>query len=122
MKKLSEKICKLDPDNVKWAKEFPRCAEMMKHVGCFSLCEKLRGHNLQVTNAFVNNYKVYVVNLQTLNFKVDEAKVVEAMGIDPEGEIWFKKHLFKVDLSMFLLLGFKKLDWGKGIHLNNVNP
>ena len=76
--------------------------------------------NLEVTNAFTNNCKDYVVNLQTLKFKVDEATVLEATGIAPEGERWFKKHRFEVDLSMFLLPSFEKLYWGKGINLNNV--
>ena len=122
MKKLDGKICRLELENVKWAEEFPRCAEMMRNAWWFSLCEKFRGHNLEVTNAFVNNYKDFVVNFQTLNFRVNEATVAEATSMSPERERWFKKHLFEVDLSMFLLPGFEKLDWGKGIHLNNVNP
>ena len=72
-------------------------------------------------NAFVNNYKDSMVNLQTLMFKVDKATIAEATSIPSEGERWFNKHLFEVDLSRFLLLGFEKLDWGKGIHVNNVN-
>ena len=95
---------------------------MMRNAGWFSFCEKLRGHNLEVTNSFINNYKDSVVSLQTLNFKVNEATISEATCIALEGERWFKKHLFEVDLSMFLFPIFEKLDWGKGIHLNNVNP
>lgn len=86
VKKLSGKICRLEPNNIKWAKEFPRCVEIMKNAGWFSLCERLRGHNLQVTNAFVNNYKDFVVNLQTLMFKVDEATITEATCIPSEEE------------------------------------
>ena len=63
-----------------------------------------------------------MVNLQTPNFRVNEATVAEAMGIAPEGERWFKKNLFEVDLSRFLFPYFEKLNWGKGIHLNNVKP
>ena len=44
------------------------------------------------------------------------------MDIALEGERWFKKHLFEVDLSKFLLPSLKKLDWGNWIYLNNVNP
>ena len=121
MKKLSEKICKLDPDNVRWVEEFTRCIEMMKNEGWFFMCEKLRGHNLHVTNSFVNNYKDSMVNLQTLMFKVDKATIAEATSIPSEGEMWFKKHLFEVDLRRILFPNFEKLDWGKGIHLNNVS-
>ena len=54
-----------------------------------------------------------MVNLQTLTFKVDEATIAEATSVSSKGERWFKKHLFEVDLSRFLLPGFEKLDWGK---------
>ena len=67
---------------------------IMKNAGWFSLCERLRGHKIQVTNSFVNNYKDYVVNFQTLTFKVDEATIAEATDIPYEGEKCFKKHLF----------------------------
>ena len=75
-----------------------------------------------MTNSFVKNYKDSYVGFQTLSFKINEATIAEATSITLEGERWFKKHLFEVDLNMFLLPGFKKLDWGKGIHLNNVKP
>ena len=120
MKRLSGKICRLEPVNVKWDEEFSRCAEIMRNAGWFSFCEKLKGHNLEVTNAFINNYKDSVVSLQTLNFRVNESTIAKATGISLEGERWFKNHLFEVDLSIFLLARFENMDWGKGIHLNNV--
>ena len=87
-----------------------------------SFYQNLRGHNVEVTSTFMKNCKDYFVSFQTLSFKVNEATIAEATCITLEGERWFKKHLFEVDLSMFLLPSFKKLDWGKGIHLNNVKP
>ena len=117
MKRLNWKICRLEPENVKSVEEFPRSAEMMRNEGWFYFCEKLRGHNREVTNSFIKNYKNIVLSFQTLNFKVNEATIAEAMSITLEGERWFKKHLFEVDLSMFLLPGYKNLDWGKGLHL-----
>ena len=73
-----------------------------------------------MTKEFVNNYTDSYVNFQTLSFKVNEATIAEATGISLEGERWFKKHLFEVDLSMFLLHGYEKLYWSKGSHLNNI--
>ena len=70
----------------------------------------------------VKNYKDLFVSFQTLSFKVNEATIAKAMGITLEGERWFKKHLFEVDLSMFMLPSFKNIDSGKGIHLKNVQP
>ena len=63
-----------------------------------------------------------MVNFQTPTFKVNEATIAEEKYISSEGERWFKKHLLEVGLSMFLCPSFEKLDWGKGIHLNNAKP
>ena len=109
MKKLSGNFYRLELESVKWAKEFPKCTKMMRNAGWFSLFEKLRGHNLEVTNTFMNNYKDSLVSFQTLYFRVNEATIAEATGITPEGKRWFNKHVFEVDLSMFLLPSFEKL-------------
>ena len=120
MKKSSGKICKIELVNVKWAEEFPQCEKMMKDAGWFSLFERINGHNLEVTNAFINNYSYSSVNFQTLNFKVSEVTIAEESSLSIRGERWFKNHLFEIDLSLYLLPGNEKLDWSKGIHLNNV--
>ena len=80
---------RLEPKNVKWEEEFPKCAEMMQNTGWFSFCEKIRGHNLEVMKAFMKNYKDSSINFQTLSFKVNEAKIAEATGLNFEGERWF---------------------------------
>ena len=74
--------------------EFPGCAERMKTAGWFSLCEWMKGCNLHVTDAFINNYRDFVVDLQTLVFIVDEATIADAIGVPAQGETWFKKNLF----------------------------
>ena len=71
MKKFSGKICRFEQTNVKWVEEFPKCAKMMQNLDWFSFCENLSGHNMEVTNSFVKNYKDSYVTFQTLSFKVN---------------------------------------------------
>ena len=33
-----------------------------------------------------------------------------------EGDKWFKKFPFEVDMGLFLMLGYETLDWNKEIH------
>ena len=94
----------------------------MKTVGWFSLCEQMKRYDLQVTNAFIQNYKDSVVDLKTLVFILDGAMIAEAIGGPAEGDKWFKQHLFEVNLSQFLLPIFENIDWSKGIHLNRIKP
>ena len=82
---------------------------MMKTTGWFSLCEQMKGYNFQVTNAFVNNYRDYVVDFQTLVFTIDEVTITKAIGIPSEGEKWLKMPLFEFDINNFLLSGFERL-------------
>ena len=72
MKNLNGKFCRLEPKNVKWDEEFPKCEEMMRNARWFSLCENLRCHSLEVINAFMRNYKDSSASFQTLNFRVNE--------------------------------------------------
>ena len=54
-------ICRLEPDNTQWIMQFPRLAQLMRNFGWFPFCEKLQGYNMQVTRAFIKNYKDGVV-------------------------------------------------------------
>ena len=75
MKKGNGKICGIETTNVKWDEDFPKCANMIKNAGWFSFFERISGHNLEVTNAFVKNYTDSSVNFPTLSFKVNEATI-----------------------------------------------
>ena len=72
MKKLSRKICRLEPENVKRGEEFPKCTKVMQNTGWFSFFENLSGHNLEVKKSFMRNYKDSFISFQTLNFRVNE--------------------------------------------------
>ena len=42
-----------------------------------------------------------------MNFEVNEESIAKVMSLPVEGERWFKKHLFGVDLSLYLLLYYE---------------
>ena len=49
-------ICRLEPSNTKWIKQFPRSAKLIQRSGWFSFCDKLQGFHSQLTMAFIENY------------------------------------------------------------------
>ena len=53
-------LCRIEPNNLQWVHEYPRSTKMMQDAGWFSFCEKLQGHNEQVTRAFI---KITMMNL-----------------------------------------------------------
>ena len=65
----------------KWVDKFPRSLEMMRNTGCFPLCERMQGHNVQVTKDFIKNWKDSVVHFETLNIGVDEITISESIGV-----------------------------------------
>ena len=55
-----------------------------------------------------------------MNFEVNEGSIADEMRLLTEGERWFQKHLFEVDLSLYLQPCYEDLDSRKGIHLSNM--
>ena len=68
VKRLSGKISRLELDSVKWMEEFPGCAEKMNITGWFSLCERMKGYNLQVTNSFIKKLQRLYCRFENPNF------------------------------------------------------
>ena len=103
-------ICRLEPINIDWIKQFPRSAKLMQKSGWFNFCEKLQGYHSQVTMLFIENYRDERVQLQSLTVRVNEDYVAEAIGVPAQGEKWFKQKDFQSDFSEFLMLGGENLD------------
>ena len=59
-------LCKIEPDNLQWVHEFPRSVKMMCDACWLPFCERLQGHNEQVTRAFIKNYNDEVVWFENL--------------------------------------------------------
>ena len=49
-------ICRLEPINTYWIKQFPRSAKLIQRSGWFNFCDKLQGYHSQLTMAFIENY------------------------------------------------------------------
>ena len=60
------------------------------------------------------------VDFDSLSFEVSEASIAEASGLSTEGDQWFKKFPFEVDLNQFLLPRHENLDWSKAIHQSQL--
>ena len=64
-------ICRLEPNNTDWIKQFPRSSKLMQKSGWFKFCEKLQGYHSQMTMYFIENYKDERVQLQSLTVRVN---------------------------------------------------
>jgi len=115
-------ICRLEPSNTQWIKQFPRSAKLIQRSGWFNFCDRLQGYHSQLTMAFIENYDEGRVQLQSLTVRVNENSIAEAINVPAEGEKWFKQKECKEDFSEFLVLGDEKLDWKNGVHVNRMKP
>ena len=115
-------ICRLEPSNTEWIKQFPRSARLIHTLCWFSFCDKLQGYHSKLTMAFIENYNDDRVQLQSLTVRVNENFIAEAINVPAEGERWFKQKEFKEDFSEFLILGNEKLDWKNGVHVSRMKP
>ena len=79
-------ICRLEPDNTQWIMQFPRLAQLMRNASWFPFCERLQGYNMQVTRAFIKNYKDGVVDFENLRVTMDEESIAEAIDVLAQGE------------------------------------
>ena len=60
------------------------------------------------------------VDFSSPSFEVLKASFVDATRLSTEGDQWFKKIPFGVDLYMFLFPRHEPLDWSKGICQNSL--
>ena len=122
-RKLGGLICRLEPDNnTLWIMQFPISAQLMRNAGWFPFCERLQGYNMQVTRAFIKNYRDGVVDFKNLRVTVDEESIVEAIGVPAQGEKWFKQQDFQGNYGEFLFPGFEKLSQKNSIHVSKIKP
>ena len=74
-------ICRLEPSNTYWIKQFPRSAKLMQKSGWFNFYEKLQGYHSQMTMLFIENYRDDRVQLQSLTVRINEDSLVETIGV-----------------------------------------
>ena len=89
----SGKINRFEPTDISWATKFPKCATLFRTIGCFTFFEKITSFNPKVSHHFAQNFINDIVTFDTLRFEVTEDLIAEAMGVQIEGESWFKRFL-----------------------------
>ena len=94
-------ICRLEPINTDWIKQFPRSTKLIQRSRWFIFCDKLQGHHSQLTMDFIENYNDERVQLQSLTIRVNEEFIAEAISVLAQGEIWFKQKDFQSNLVSF---------------------
>ena len=100
-------LYRLEPDNLQWVHEFPRSTKMMCDARWFPFCERLQGHKVQVTRAFVKNYKDSVVWFEDLQIRVDEDVIVEDIGVPSDGENGLSSNRLKPTIENSFCRGLK---------------
>ena len=58
---------------------------------------------MEVSREFVKKFTGTRVDFTSFNFEVSKNFIAEATRFPTEGEKWFKKFSFEVDLNMFLI-------------------
>ena len=89
-------------------------------AGWYSFFERIRGFNVEVSLEFARNFAGTQVNFVSMSFEFSEALIAEVTRLSIEGDQWFRKFPFEVDLNLFLLPGHESLDWSKGVHQNSL--
>ena len=80
-----------EPSEITWAKTFPKCTKLFQEAGWFQYFEKIDGYHSDVTYGFSQGLEKDTVLLNTLKIELTRELIAEAIGIDDEGEFWFKK-------------------------------
>ena len=70
---------------------------------------------------FVQGLEKDTVLFNTLKIELTRELIAEAIAITNEGEFWFKKVPFTFNSEDFLFPDVV-VDWGKGVHIQNLKP
>ena len=84
----------------------------------FTIFEKIIGYNVDISREFAKKFTSKGIDFSSISFEVSGASIVEATRLSIDGDKWFKKFPFEVDMNLFLLPGHETLDWTKGIQRN----
>ena len=93
-----------------------KCVQLLKYTGWFTFFKKITRYNVEVSREFAKRFMGTRVDFTSVSFEVSEHSIVEAIGLDMDGDKRFKIFPFEVDLGLFLLSGHETLEWNRGIH------
>jgi len=74
----------------KETKEYKLYKENFEKVGWITFLEKFRGYHDKLSHAFAQNFGGEIVWLGKMTMQVTKTTIVEATGLSPKGEKYFK--------------------------------
>jgi hypothetical protein len=77
-------------DGVRYLEVHPEVAEFFKNTRVYTYCEKLADFHQQVSKTFARSYDGRTTTVGKEQFVVDEADIVEFIGLPRIGDCWFK--------------------------------
>ena len=102
-------------------KNFPDCAQLFSNAGWLTFFKKIEGYHAEVSYRFAQCLDKDIVSFDTLKFKLTKELIVEATGIQDEGDLWFKKVPFTFNAKKYFPPGVIAY-WGKGVPIQNFKP
>ena len=97
--------------------------EFFKQAGVFAYCEKLTSFHQQVAESFAISYDGRYAKIGKEEFIIDEASIVEYIGLPKKGDYWFKSIVpSNIEFRSYLLPIHKDLIWKKDIPMYFLQP
>ena len=79
--------------------------QLLKDTGWFTFFEKITGYNVEVSREFAKKFIGTGIGFYSIIFEVSETSIAKAIGLSVDGDRWFKKFPFEVDMNLFILPG-----------------
>ena len=70
--------------------EYDDCAAKFEQCGWLVFCQKLQGHDANVTLAFSQGFNGKTTKIGDMTIEVNEASIAATIGLPQTGERWFK--------------------------------
>ena len=71
--------------------------------------QKVIGFNMKVLTEFAKRFRGTRIEFDSISFDISEQSIAESTGLSTEGEKWFKRLTFQVDLKFFLHPSYEKI-------------
>ena len=109
------KLLKFELENMEWTEKIPHYVQKLKEAGWYTLCERIRDYNVEVTKSFCHNFKDSVVNVGGFEFPITKESIAQVIGITLEGEKCFKRQSIDEYYGQFLLPAHINSNGSQGI-------
>ena len=116
-------INRIDPSSQLFFTEYDYYAVKFEQCGWLVFCQKLQGHDANITLAFSQGFDGKTTKIGDLMIEVTKASIAASIDLPCTGERWFKnKTVQAIDCNSFLVDGHQEPDWSKEIPRRWVRP